>query len=109
MIVAFQKINRFKLWFFSIADVDTHEPDEKSLITYISSLHEVFPEPPPIHPLYDSAAQQRMQEYREIASSLQMWMREKYSLMQVSGFDRFYMHSNRSYLVALVVQMHRKQ
>ncbi|XP_048523580.1 dystonin isoform X32 [Dendroctonus ponderosae] len=67
-------------------DVDTHEPDEKSLITYISSLHEVFPEPPPIHPLYDSAAQQRMQEYREIASSLHMWMREKYSLMQDRNF-----------------------
>lgn len=71
------------VYFFNL-DVDTHEPDEKSLITYISSLHEVFPEPPPIHPLYDSVSQQRMQEYREIASSLHMWMREKYSLMQVS-------------------------
>ncbi|XP_066262852.1 microtubule-actin cross-linking factor 1 isoform X34 [Euwallacea similis] len=67
-------------------DVDTHEPDEKSLITYISSLHEVFPEPPPIHPLYDSVAQQRKQEYREIASSLHNWMREKYSLMQDRNF-----------------------
>nr|CAI5837429.1 unnamed protein product [Callosobruchus analis] len=66
--------------------VDTHSPDEKSLITYISSLHEVFPEPPPIHPLYDSAAQQRVQEYREIASSLHMWIREKYSLMQDRSF-----------------------
>ncbi|XP_056639436.1 microtubule-actin cross-linking factor 1 isoform X38 [Diorhabda sublineata] len=67
-------------------DIDTHNPDEKSLITYISSLHEVFPEPPPIHPLYDSAAQQRVQEYREIASSLHMWIREKYSLMQDHSF-----------------------
>ncbi|CAG9834356.1 unnamed protein product [Diabrotica balteata] len=67
-------------------DVDTPNPDEKSLITYISSLHEVFPEPPPIHPLYDSAAQQRVQEYREIASSLHMWIREKYSLMQDHSF-----------------------
>lgn len=70
----------------SVLDVDTHNPDEKSLITYISSLHEVFPEPPPIHPLFDSAAQQRVQEYREIASALHMWIREKYSLMQDRSF-----------------------
>ena len=38
------------LW---ISDVDTPEPDEKSLITYISSLYDVFPDPPAIHPLYD--------------------------------------------------------
>ena len=37
----------------SISDVDTPEPDEKSLITYISSLYDVFPDPPAIHPLYD--------------------------------------------------------
>lgn len=40
--------------FFS--DVDTPEPDEKSLITYISSLYDVFPEPPSLHPLYDSVS-----------------------------------------------------
>ncbi|KAI4467607.1 envoplakin [Holotrichia oblita] len=67
-------------------DVDTQEPDEKSLITYISSLHEVFPEPNPIHPLYDPASQQKVQEYREIASSLLLWMREKQSLMQDRSF-----------------------
>lgn len=31
--------------YFYILDVDTHEPDEKSLITYISSLYDVFPRP----------------------------------------------------------------
>nr|QVD39310.1 Dystonin [Schistocerca gregaria] len=62
-------------------DVDTPEPDEKSLITYISSLYDVFPEPPPIHPLYDSESQQRLSEYRELASSLHLWMREKISVM----------------------------
>lgn len=66
--------------------MDTPQPDEKSLITYISSLHEVFPEPPPIHPLYDSVAQERVQEYRKLASSLHMWIREKYSLMQDRSF-----------------------
>ncbi|XP_017784158.1 PREDICTED: dystonin isoform X28 [Nicrophorus vespilloides] len=67
-------------------DVDTHEPDEKSLITYISSLHEVFPDPPQIHPLYDAAAQQRMQDYRKLASILHLWMKEKLSLMQDRSF-----------------------
>lgn len=71
---------------FGFLDVDTPQPDEKSLITYISSLHEVFPEPPPIHPLYDSVAQERVQEYRKLASSLHMWIREKYSLMQDRSF-----------------------
>lgn len=42
-----------EIFFLILADVDTPEPDEKSLITYISSLYDVFPEPPPIHPLYD--------------------------------------------------------
>lgn len=68
------------------ADVDTPEPDEKSLITYISSLYDVFPEPPPIHPLYDAEAQRRSEEYRELASSLHLWIREKMCLMQERAF-----------------------
>ncbi|XP_076629250.1 dystonin-like protein short stop isoform X13 [Colletes latitarsis] len=67
-------------------DVDTPEPDEKSLITYISSLYDVFPEPPAIHPLYDAEAQRRSAEYRELASSLHLWIREKMSVMQERAF-----------------------
>ncbi|KOX72958.1 Dystonin [Melipona quadrifasciata] len=67
-------------------DVDTPEPDEKSLITYISSLYDVFPEPPTIHPLYDAEDQRRSEEYRELASSLHMWIREKMCLMQERVF-----------------------
>ncbi|XP_014207647.1 plectin-like [Copidosoma floridanum] len=63
-------------------DVDTPEPDEKSLITYISSLYDVFPEPPAIHPLYDIKAQRRLKEYRELASNFYLWLREKMCLMQ---------------------------
>ncbi|KAJ8676763.1 hypothetical protein QAD02_012550, partial [Eretmocerus hayati] len=62
-------------------DVDTPDPDEKSLITYISSLHEVFPEPPAIHPLYDAEAQRRLAEYRELAAGLHLWLREKTTLL----------------------------
>ncbi|XP_050056146.1 dystonin-like [Aphis gossypii] len=43
----------------NVKNVDTHEIDEKSIINYISSLHEVFPEPPRLHHLYDSESQQR--------------------------------------------------
>ncbi|XP_026824495.1 microtubule-actin cross-linking factor 1 isoform X34 [Ooceraea biroi] len=67
-------------------DVDTPEPDEKSLITYISSLYDVFPDPPTIHPLYDAEAQRRSAEYRELANSLHMWIREKMALMQERAF-----------------------
>uniref|UniRef100_A0A8D8X998 Dystonin n=1 Tax=Cacopsylla melanoneura TaxID=428564 RepID=A0A8D8X998_9HEMI len=67
-------------------DVDTHEIDEKSIITYISSLYDVFPEPPAVHPLYDSESQQRVNEYGELASSLHLWMREKTAYMQDRNF-----------------------
>lgn len=70
-----------------LPDVDTHEPDEKSLITYISSLYDVFPEPPAMHPLYDIESQKRTQEYCELASSLLIWMREKTSYMQDRSFS----------------------
>lgn len=71
---------------FIFTDVDTLEPDEKSLITYISSLYDAFPEPPAIHPLYDAEAQRRLGEYRVLASDLQLWMREKISLVQDRHF-----------------------
>ncbi|XP_059607518.1 dystonin isoform X1 [Phlebotomus argentipes] len=67
-------------------DVDTNEPDEKSLITYISSLYDVFPEPPAMHPLYDSDAQRRMHEYKEAAQEFLYWCKEKTSLLQERVF-----------------------
>lgn len=70
--------------FYFLTDVDTHEPDEKSLITYISSLYDVFPEPPSMHPLYDMEAQTRATQYRELASTLHLWIREKAVHMQVN-------------------------
>ena len=44
------------IFLFLSADVDTPEPDEKSLITYVSSLYDIFPEPPAQHPLYDAVS-----------------------------------------------------
>ncbi|XP_055691757.1 dystonin isoform X3 [Lutzomyia longipalpis] len=67
-------------------DVDTNEPDEKSLITYISSLYDVFPEPPAMHPLYDTDAQRRMHDYKEAAQEFLYWCKEKTSLLQERVF-----------------------
>ncbi|XP_046680764.1 dystonin isoform X31 [Homalodisca vitripennis] len=67
-------------------DVDTHEIDEKSIITYISSLYDVFPEPPALHPLYDSESQTKTNEYRELATMLQTWIREKSAVMSDRSF-----------------------
>lgn len=68
---------------FIIADVDTHEPDEKSLITYISSLYETFPEPPAVHPLFDAESQRRAAAYTELAAQHRAWLAENTQLMQV--------------------------
>ncbi|KPJ00721.1 Plectin [Papilio xuthus] len=67
-------------------DVDTHEPDEKSLITYISSLYETFPEPPAVHPLFDAESQRRAAAYTEQAAAHRAWLHEKCSLMQDRAF-----------------------
>ena len=83
------------------SDVDTPEPDEKSIITYVSQLYDVFPgnvllthsrapdspsipEPPPGHPLFDAEAQKKFEQFKELASSLHQWIREHITIMQVS-------------------------
>ena len=69
-------------------DVDTPEPDEKSIITYVSQLYDVFPEPPPGHPLFDAEGHKKLQHFKELASSLHIWIKEKTTLMQVRRIDR---------------------
>lgn len=66
--------------------MDTNEPDEKSLITYISSLYDVFPEPPSIHPLFDMESQRRVHEYRDLAQQFIYWCREKTAYLQERSF-----------------------
>ncbi|GBP11926.1 Plectin [Eumeta japonica] len=67
-------------------DVDTNEPDEKSLITYISSLYDVFRDPPAIHPLFDMESQRRVHEYRDLAQQFIYWCREKTAYLQERSF-----------------------
>ena len=69
-----------------ISDVDTPEPDEKSIITYVSQLYDVFPEPPPGHPLFDAEGQKKLQQFRELASSLHHWIKEHIVVMQDRNF-----------------------
>ncbi|XP_048001317.1 microtubule-actin cross-linking factor 1-like [Leguminivora glycinivorella] len=67
-------------------DVDTHEIDEKSLITYISSLYETFPEPAAVHPLFDAESQRRAAAYTEQAASHRAWLHENIALLQDRAF-----------------------
>ena len=52
----------------------------------------MFPEPPPGHPLFDVEAQKRLQQFRDLASSLSQWIKEQTVVMQVSlnQFDYAY-------------------
>lgn len=52
------------------------------MITYLSQLYDVFPEPPKIHPLFDYDSQRQVQEYRELAHMLLIWCKEKTSFLQ---------------------------
>lgn len=69
-------------------DVDTNSPDERSMITYISSIYNVFPHPPKIHPLMENGSQNQAQEYRAEAQKLLIWCRDKTSMLQERTLDR---------------------
>lgn len=70
------------------SDVDTNSPDERSMITYISSIYKVFPRPPKIHPLIDTSSHNQAQEYRTEAQNLLIWCRDKTSMLQERTLDR---------------------
>jgi len=74
-------------FYFNSSDVDTPEPDEKSIIAYVSQLYDVFPEPPSGHPLFDEEAGKKIQHYRELASSLHHWIKEHIVVMQVKKVE----------------------
>lgn len=69
-------------------DVDTSQPDERSMITYISSIYNVFPQPPKLHPLTEMGSQNQAQEYRTQAQELLIWCRDKTSMLQERTIDR---------------------
>ncbi|KAK2194135.1 hypothetical protein NP493_2g13053 [Ridgeia piscesae] len=56
-------------------DIDVPHPDEKSLITYVSSLYDVFPQVPSVEDsLRDNEKQLKWEQYQELASSLVEWL-----------------------------------
>jgi dystonin len=71
-----------------VSDVDTNTPDERSMITYISSIYSVFPQPAKFHPLMESGSQSQAQEYRTEAQKLLIWCRDKTSMLQERTLDR---------------------
>lgn len=66
--------------------MDTPQPDEKSLITYISSLYDVFPEPASHHPFAEDEKLRKAEEYRDLSSSLHTWLRQSTTLLQSRSF-----------------------
>lgn len=57
-------------------DVDVPHPDEKSMITYLQQLYELFPNPPERNPLLDEEMIRRIDEYKDTASRLIKWIKD---------------------------------
>lgn len=58
-------------------DVDTSKPDEKSLITYISSIYELFKEIPAYNQFKDVDFDSKVNDYNQLAGSILGWVRDK--------------------------------
>lgn len=58
------------------------------MITYLSSIYNVFPIPPKLHPLFDIELQRQAHEYKLEAEKLLLWCREKTSFYQERTTER---------------------
>ncbi|KAM6226045.1 plectin-like, partial [Porphyrio hochstetteri] len=64
-------------------DVDVAQPDEKSIITYVSSLYDAMPRlPDPQDGAKANELQLRWQEYYEVVTLLLQWLRQHTALCQ---------------------------
>ncbi len=66
-----------------VQDVDVDEPDEKSIINYLSMLNNTIPNVP-THPdelVLESKRNSNLEEYSAICRSLMRWLKESISLM----------------------------
>ncbi|XP_074641306.1 uncharacterized protein LOC141899052 [Tubulanus polymorphus] len=68
-------------------DVDVASPDEKSLLTYVSSLYDVFPAVPTLEQsIQDNEQQLKWEEYNDVASSFLNWVRHSTDFMLDRNF-----------------------
>ncbi|XP_076364796.1 plectin-like isoform X2 [Tachypleus tridentatus] len=97
-------------------DVDTPDPDERSLITYISSLYDVFSEPPDYHPLADSEKLRKVEDYKELASTLKLWIQGMITVLQDHTFPctlvemkALLVENNKLRVAHIPLKLHEKQ
>ena len=69
-------------------DVDVPCPDEKSMITYLAQLYELFPDPPERNPLLDEEKIRRIDEYKELASRLLKWIKDSTGKLEDRRFPK---------------------
>ncbi|KAK2546184.1 Plectin-like protein [Columba livia] len=72
-------------------DVDVPQPDEKSIITYVSSLYDAMPRVPEVQDgVKANELQLRWQEYYELVTVLLQWLRQHTVLFEERRFPASY-------------------
>ncbi|XP_019329911.1 PREDICTED: plectin-like [Aptenodytes forsteri] len=72
-------------------DVDVPQPDEKSIITYVSSLYDAMPRVPEVQDgVKANELQLRWQEYYEVVTLLLQWIRQHTVLFEERRFPASY-------------------
>ncbi|XP_055654367.1 plectin isoform X16 [Falco peregrinus] len=72
-------------------DVDVPQPDEKSIITYVSSLYDAMPRVPEVQDgVKANELQLRWQEYYEVVTMLLQWIRQHTVLFEERRFPASY-------------------
>ncbi|XP_057210468.1 plectin a isoform X5 [Triplophysa rosa] len=72
-------------------DVDVPHPDEKSIITYVSSVYDVMPRVPDVHDgIKANELELRWQEYYELVTMLLQWIRHHIIVFEERKFPTSY-------------------